>query len=73
MRLLNSSFPSINTYNPKDPKITWSSNLTAGALEISEISEFDFDAWYCLFSCERSFKIYKIKDLIDPISLQITL
>lgn len=70
MRLLNSSFPSINTYNPKDPKITWSSNLTAGALEISGISEFDFDAWYCFFSCEHSFKIYKINDLIDPISLQ---
>jgi hypothetical protein len=70
MRLLNSSFPSINTYNPNDPTITWSSNLTAGALEISGISEFDFDAWYCFFSCEHSFKIYKINDLIDPISLQ---
>jgi hypothetical protein len=70
MRLLNTLFPSINTYNPKDPSITWSSNLTAGALEISAISEFDFDAWYCFFSCEHSFKIYKIKELIDPISLQ---
>jgi hypothetical protein len=50
--------------------ITWSPNLTAGALEISGISEFDFDAWYCFFSCENSFKIYKIKELIDPISLQ---
>jgi hypothetical protein len=70
MRLLNTSFPSINTYNPKDPSITWSPNLTAGALEISATPEFDFDAWYCFFSCEHSFKIYKINDLIDPISLQ---
>ena len=64
MRFLNTSFPLINTYNPKDPKITLSSSPTAGALEIQSMNEFDFDAWYCLFSCEHSFKIYKIKDLV---------
>ena len=64
MRFLNTLFPSINTYDPNDPKITLSSDLTAGALELKAMTEFDFDAWYCLFSCERSFKIYKIKDLV---------
>jgi hypothetical protein len=64
MRFLNTIFPSINTYDPNDPKITLSSDLTAGALELKAMKEFDFDAWYCLFSCEHSFKIYIIKDLV---------
>jgi len=64
MRFLNASFPLINTYNPKDPTVTLSSSPTAAALELQGINQFDFDAWYCLFSCEHSFKIYKIKDLV---------
>ena len=64
MRFLNSSFLLINTYNPNDPKITLSSDPTAGALELQGMPQFDFNAWYCLFSCEHSFKIYKIKDLV---------
>jgi hypothetical protein len=64
MRFLNASFPLINTYNPKDPTVTLSSSPTAAALELQGMDQFDFDAWYCLFSCEHSFKIYKIKDLV---------
>lgn len=70
MKILNKQIPSINTYNPRDPKITWSEDHTAGILELINNSNFDFEFWYCLFSCENSFKIYKIKELIDPESLQ---
>lgn len=65
MNILNTSIPLINTYNPNDPKITQSLSLTAGALAMRETSNLDVDAWYCLFSCEHSFKIYKIKDLVN--------
>ena len=71
MIILNkNSFPIINTYNPRDPSITWSSNDTAGSLQMQADSRFPFEAWYSLFSCEHSFKIYNILELIDDESLK---
>ena len=69
MILLNKSIPLINTYNPSDPKITWTDNKTAAIDTLSQQPGFDFEAWYALFSCENSFKIYNMKDLIDKESL----
>jgi hypothetical protein len=70
MKIINTSIPSINTYNPSNPTITWSKNLTAGALELQNNSSFEIEAWYCLFSCEHSFKIYSITELIDSDTLK---
>ena len=70
MKILNKRIPLINTYNPRDPRIDWDENLTAGAIELRDNTNFNIEAWYCLFSCENSFKIYKIKDLIDEESLK---
>ena len=70
MNIINKRIPSINTYNPKDPKLSWDFNLTAGALALRDDSTIQGDAWYCLFSCEHSFKIYRIRDLIDKANLE---
>lgn len=70
MRLLNVLFPLINTYNPKSPSIVLSNRPTAGAFTVNKAREFDFDAWYCFFSCEHSFDIYKIKDLVPEAVLK---
>jgi hypothetical protein len=69
MKIINNSIPSINTYDPRNPTITWSKDLTAGALELQNNSDFEIEAWYCLFSCEHSFKIYNITELIDTDTL----
>ncbi len=65
MKILNKLIPSINTYNPRDPKINWDENLTAGAIELRDNTNFSDEAWYCLFSCENSFRLYRVKDLIE--------
>lgn len=71
MILLNNLIPLINTYNPSDPKITWTKNETAGIYSLKHHTpSFDFEAWYALFSCEHSFRIYKIPDIIDGDSLE---
>lgn len=69
MKIINKQIPSINTYNPRDPQISWSPDLTAGALAVRDDPELKGDAWYCLFSCENSFKLYKMRDLIEPDAL----
>jgi hypothetical protein len=70
MKIINNSIPSINTYDPRNPTITWSNNFPAGANAMRSINTFDAEGWYCLFSCQHSFKIYKISDIIDNVSLK---
>jgi hypothetical protein len=70
MQLLNTIIPLINTYNPAEPTITFTENPTSGINELRNFKEFDAKAWYCLFSCEHSFEIYKIRDLVDPVFLK---
>jgi hypothetical protein len=70
MKIINRSIPSINTYDPSNPTITWSDNFPAGANAMRSINTFDAEGWYCLFSCQHSFKIYKISDIIDDVSLK---
>lgn len=63
--LNNSYFPIINTYNPKSPSIKWTGNNTAGLLQIKNECNQLSEVWYSLFSCENSFKIYNILELIS--------
>lgn len=70
MKILNKLIPSINTYDPRNPKLEWGKDLTAGAIELKNNTNFNIHAWYCLFSCENSFVIYKITELIDKDTLQ---
>lgn len=67
MKILNKLIPIINTYDPNNPKIDWTENITAGAncLRNEYWFNLNFKIWYCLFSCEHSFKIYNIKDLVE--------
>jgi len=65
MKLLNSKIPSINTYDIKNPSITWNREHTAGLTELLYNTDFNFDFWYCFFSCEKSFKVYDIVQLIE--------
>lgn len=69
MKIINNKIPSINTYNPRDPQLHWSPDLTAGALALQSDNDLKGEAWYCLFSCENSFKIYRMRDLIEPEAL----
>jgi hypothetical protein len=68
MTLLNSKIPIINTYDINNPSITWSQDYTAGISELMN-TNFNFDFWYCLFSCEKSFKVYDLTQLIDQDSV----
>ncbi len=70
MKIINKSIPFINTYHPANPSISWSNNFPAGALALRDSLTFNFEFWYCLFSCEHSFRIYKIRELVDEESLQ---
>ena len=70
MKLLNSKIPSINTYDIKNPSITWSNEYTAGLTELLHNTKFDFDFWYCFFSCEKSFRIYDITQLIEKETIE---
>lgn len=63
MRLLNVKIPTINTYNPKEPYVRQTPAETAA---INLLRDFDFDIWYCLFSCENSFKLFRVTDLMPP-------
>lgn len=63
MNLINPTIPIINTYVPEEPSIRWMDDQPLGLLHLRD---FDYNIWYCLFSCHNSFKIYKIKDLIHP-------
>ena len=70
MKLLNSKIPSINTYDINNPSITWSNEHTAGLTELLHNTKFDFDFWYCFFSCEKSFRIYDITQLIEKETIE---
>jgi hypothetical protein len=70
MKIINLSIPSLNTYDSSNPQLTWSHNLTAGASALREATYLEGEAWYCIFSCEHSFRIYKIKSLIDETNLE---
>jgi len=63
MRLLNSKIPIINTYDVQNPSVSWT-NQTSGVSELLSISEHDFKFWYCLFSCENSFKIFDLVEMM---------
>lgn len=65
MKLLNSKIPRINTYDINNPSITWEYDHTAGLTELLSNTDFNFDFWYCFFSCEKSFKVYDIVQLIE--------
>lgn len=65
MKIINRKIPSINTYNPRDPSISWSKDLTAGALTLRDSVEESSEVWYCLFSCENSFKQYRLRDILE--------
>lgn len=69
MKIINNKIPAINTYNPRDPQISWNKELTAGALAIRDEESLTGEAWYCLFSCENSFKLFKMRELIEPAAL----
>jgi len=64
MNLIESSIPTINTYDPSNPKITRSVGWPAGVCALNQIG-FEDPFCYCLFSCENSFKIYKISDIFE--------
>ena len=69
MSLLNSKIPIINTYDINNPSITYSRDHPVGISELLSNPDYNFDFWYCLFSCEKSFKIYDLTQLIDADSL----
>ena len=70
MKLLNNKIPFINTYDINNPSITWSQDYTAGISELLSNTDYDFNFWYCLFSCEKSFKVYDLTHLIDQDSIK---
>lgn len=67
MKILNKKIPLINTYDYTNPSIEFTENLTAGACSLRDefVFNFKFKVWYCLFSCENSFKIYNIRKLVE--------
>lgn len=65
MKLLNTLIPHINTYNINQPSIKWSLDSTSGILELMNHTDFNF--WYCLFSCQNSFKVYNLKELMGEV------
>lgn len=65
MKLLNTQIPNINTYDINNPSISWSRDRTSGILEL--LAHTDFKFWYCLFSCEKSFKVYDLKELMGEV------
>jgi len=67
MKILNKKIPLINTYDFNNPSIEFTENLTTGACVLRDEFAFDFKfrVWYCLFSCENSFKIYNIRKLVE--------
>ncbi len=70
MTIINKLIPIINTYNPAEPSISWTENHPSGALTLRDRAKFEHDFWYGMFSCEHSFRLYKIKDLVDEPTLQ---
>lgn len=67
MKILNKKIPLINTYDFNNPNIEFTENLTTGACVLRDEFAFDFKfrVWYCLFSCENSFRIYNIRKLVE--------
>ena len=68
MKVLNSTIPIINTYDPNNPSLQFTENATAAVeyLKQEYFFQFNLKVWYCLFSCHNSFKIYQITDLVPP-------
>ena len=60
MNVLNKPIPYINTYDPNNPSLGYVDQTAAMQIW----NEFDYDVWYCMFSCHHSFRIYKIQDLV---------
>lgn len=65
MSLLNTTFPFIETYT--DPKITYMNGITEPSIGLALLHNFQktVDIWYCMFTTERSFSIFSIRDLIE--------
>jgi len=73
MKIVNKLFPVINSYDPNNPRLEWSSISTAAICMLQDATYIELRGWYCMFSCQHSFKLYDILDLIDEDSLQLIL
>ena len=65
MSLLNTNFPFIETYT--DSKITYMNGQSQPSIGLALLCDFQktADIWYCMFTTERSFSIFSIRDLME--------
>jgi hypothetical protein len=65
MEFLNTTVPLVATYDPNNPSIRWTTEDTASMTILRKVQD-TATAWYCLFSCRNSFKVYNINEIVPP-------